>query len=242
MNRSRCSMGDVSLQGIGQPPVGQPLYHWCHPCSRSDLLPMYPVCTVPLQYARIMTRASAASLSSVPSGTPTIGRTSRIVTSARRAIERWMGSINDAEPVAISEPREATTLSTLGKRNIRFRTIVTHIASYYECSSQGGFSVASTSRITCRGCGGFGNYCQSSLTASLVNCLLWFGPFAEQRVESSQHLDNKLLRDRTETCALAGLPIEALHLIRQYHACYGESVRQPNFEGVALHLAGNRTE
>src|SRR5574337_331093 len=46
MNRSRCSMGDVSLQGIGQPPVGQPLYHWCHPCSRSDLLPMYPVCTV----------------------------------------------------------------------------------------------------------------------------------------------------------------------------------------------------
>src|SRR5574337_1879467 len=107
MNRSRCSMGDVSLQGIGQPPVGQPLYHWCHPCSRSDLLPMYPVCTVPLQYARIMTRASAASLSSVPSGTPTIGRTSRIVTSARRAIERWMGSINDAEPVAISEPREA---------------------------------------------------------------------------------------------------------------------------------------
>src|SRR5216683_8391790 len=44
MNRSRCSMGDVSNQGIGQPPVGQRPY-WCHPCSRFDVLPMYPVCT-----------------------------------------------------------------------------------------------------------------------------------------------------------------------------------------------------
>src|SRR6266436_2803971 len=45
MNRSRCSMGTVSSQGIDQPPLGPSVR--CYPCSRFNVLPMYPVCTRP---------------------------------------------------------------------------------------------------------------------------------------------------------------------------------------------------
>lgn len=45
---------------------------------------------------------------------------------------------NGSEPAALSEPRKATIVPTLGK-DVRFLTIVTHIASYREYASRGGF-------------------------------------------------------------------------------------------------------
>ena len=45
MNRSRCSMGAVSSQGINQPPLVPSVR--CHPCSRFNVLPMYPVLYLP---------------------------------------------------------------------------------------------------------------------------------------------------------------------------------------------------
>src|SRR5713226_2313918 len=43
MNINRSSMAQVSFQGIGKSPL--PSFLTCHPCIRSKLLPMSPVCT-----------------------------------------------------------------------------------------------------------------------------------------------------------------------------------------------------